>query len=152
MLTGYQEKNTSFLLVAVTERHSMKNSYSLQLYQKTDSVQVFSCAFEKLFRIAFLQNILHLCFLLLFYWSLLLVCFFFTCRILHVIFYVFPANIYLFKVENKNTRKKSEICSKFTIRKPKRRHWLYYALIQKKKNIKKRLQFCLFCAGYYNYS
>ena len=129
MLTGYHEKNTSFLLVAVTERHSMKNSYSLQLYQKSGSVQVFSCGFEKLFGIAFLQNILHLRFVLLFYWSLFL----FTCRILLVIFYVFPANIYLLKVENKNTRKKSEICSKFTIRKPKRLDWLYYALIQKKR-------------------
>ena len=29
-----------------------------------------------------------------------------------------PANIYLFKVDNRNTRKKCEICSKLTIKTP----------------------------------
>ena len=33
------------------------------------------------------------------------------------------ANIYLFKVSNRNTREKCEICSKLTIKSPKRRHW-----------------------------
>ena len=33
------------------------------------------------------------------------------------------ANIYLFKVSNKNTRKRFEVCSKFTIKTPERRHW-----------------------------
>ena len=33
-----------------------------------------------------------------------------------------PANIYLFKVNNRNTRKKCEICSKLTIKTPERRH------------------------------
>ena len=33
------------------------------------------------------------------------------------------ANIYLFKVNNKNTRKRCEICSKLTIKTPERRHW-----------------------------
>ena len=32
-----------------------------------------------------------------------------------------PANIYLFKVTNRNTRKRCEICSKLTIKKPERR-------------------------------
>ena len=32
-----------------------------------------------------------------------------------------PANIYLFKFNNRNTRKKSEICSKLTIKTPERR-------------------------------
>ena len=31
-----------------------------------------------------------------------------------------PANIYLFKVNNKNTRKRCEICSKLTIKTPER--------------------------------
>ena len=35
----------------------------------------------------------------------------------------FPPNIYQFKVNNRNTRKKCEICSKLTIKTPKRRHW-----------------------------
>ena len=33
-----------------------------------------------------------------------------------------PANIYLFKVNNRNTRKMCEICSKFTITTLARRH------------------------------
>ena len=37
--------------------------------------------------------------------------------------YWFPANIYLCKVNNKNTRKKCEICSKLTIKRPQRRQW-----------------------------
>ena len=32
-----------------------------------------------------------------------------------------PANIYLFKVNNRNTRKRCEICSKLTIKTPERR-------------------------------
>ena len=32
-----------------------------------------------------------------------------------------PANIYLFKVNNKNTRKRCEICSTLTIKTPERR-------------------------------
>ena len=34
-----------------------------------------------------------------------------------------PVNIYLFKVHNRNTRKRSEICSKLTIKTPDRRQW-----------------------------
>ena len=33
------------------------------------------------------------------------------------------ANIYLFKIDNKNTRKRCEICSKLTIKTTERRHW-----------------------------
>ena len=33
-----------------------------------------------------------------------------------------PANNYLFKVNNKNTRRKCEICSKLKIKTPERRH------------------------------
>ena len=31
-------------------------------------------------------------------------------------------NIYLFKINNKNTRKRCETCSKLTIKTPERRH------------------------------
>ena len=48
-----------------------------------------------------------------------------TLNIFHTFFYVFllltscyPANIYLFKVNNRNTRKRCEICSKLTIKAP----------------------------------
>ena len=34
-----------------------------------------------------------------------------------------PANIYLFKVNNRNTRKRCDICSKLTIKTPEQRHW-----------------------------
>ena len=34
-----------------------------------------------------------------------------------------PAGIYLLKVNNRNTRPRCEICSKLTIKTPKRRHW-----------------------------
>ena len=33
-----------------------------------------------------------------------------------------PGNIYLFKFNNRNTRKKCEICSMLTIKTPERRH------------------------------
>ena len=35
----------------------------------------------------------------------------------------YPANIYLFKVNNRNTRKMRELCSKLTTKTPKRRQW-----------------------------
>ena len=35
----------------------------------------------------------------------------------------YPANIYLFKVINRNARKRCEICSKLTIKTPERRQW-----------------------------
>ena len=37
--------------------------------------------------------------------------------------YRYPAGIYLFKVNNRNTRTRCEICSKLTINTPERRHW-----------------------------
>ena len=40
---------------------------------------------------------------------------------------IFAANIYLFKVNSKNTRKKCEICSKLT-KTPERRHWRHDVL------------------------
>ena len=36
---------------------------------------------------------------------------------------LFPADIYLLKVNNRNTRTRCEICSKLTIKTPERRHW-----------------------------
>ena len=34
-----------------------------------------------------------------------------------------PTGIYLLKVNNRNTKTRSEICSKLTIKIPERRHW-----------------------------
>ena len=39
-----------------------------------------------------------------------------------------PANIYLFNVNNRNTRKRCEICSKLTIQTPERRQTLFLLL------------------------
>ena len=36
-----------------------------------------------------------------------------------------PVNIYLFKVDNKSTIKRCEICSALTIKAPELRHWLW---------------------------
>ena len=41
-----------------------------------------------------------------------------THKITHMLY---PANIYLFKVNNRNTRKRCEICSKLTIKTPEKR-------------------------------
>ena len=35
----------------------------------------------------------------------------------------FPAGIYLLKVNNRNTRKRCETCSKLTIKRPEQRRW-----------------------------
>ena len=41
--------------------------------------------------------------------------------------YAAPVSIYLFKVSNRNTRKRCEICSKLTIKTPERGHWNLYS-------------------------
>ena len=41
---------------------------------------------------------------------------------------VIPANIYLFKVNNKDTRKRCKICSKLTIKTPERRDWRQFGV------------------------
>ena len=38
-------------------------------------------------------------------------------------------NIYLFKVNNRDTNKSCEICSKLTIKTPERRHWYFFSSI-----------------------
>ena len=40
-----------------------------------------------------------------------------------------PAGIYMFKVNNRNTRTRCELCSKLTIKIPARRHWHLYCWI-----------------------
>ena len=48
------------------------------------------------------------------------------CAIFALIILIFDglstANIYLFKVNNRNTRERCEVCSKLTIKTPERRH------------------------------
>ena len=40
-----------------------------------------------------------------------------------------PASKYLLLVDNKNTRKRCEICLKFTIKTPERHHFLMFLLL-----------------------
>ena len=40
-----------------------------------------------------------------------------------------PANMYLFKVNNKSTRKRCEICPKLRIKTPERRHWRRFGVV-----------------------
>ena len=40
----------------------------------------------------------------------------------------FTLGIYMFKVDNSNTRTRCEICSKLTIKTLKRRHWHHYGV------------------------
>ena len=37
---------------------------------------------------------------------------------------IYPAGIYLLKVNSRNTRARCDVCSKLTIKTPERRHWL----------------------------
>ena len=41
----------------------------------------------------------------------------------------FPANIYLFKVNNRNTEKRCEIYSKLTIKTPERRQFFSFSIV-----------------------
>ena len=43
--------------------------------------------------------------------------------------FALPANIYLLKVNNRNTRKRCETCSKLTIKTPERRQWRRSSLL-----------------------
>ena len=52
-------------------------------------------------------------------WKREIKCMSFKCRCRNS----FQANIYLFKVKNRNIRKRCEICSKLKIKTPERRHW-----------------------------
>ena len=38
---------------------------------------------------------------------------------------MFPADNYMFKVNNRNTRRRREICSKLTIKTTEQRYWTY---------------------------
>ena len=40
-----------------------------------------------------------------------------------MMYYLLPSNMHLFKINNRNTRKRNEICSKLIIKTPKQRHW-----------------------------
>ena len=40
-----------------------------------------------------------------------------------LVYNLYPANTYLFKLNNRNTEKRRRICSKLKIKTPKRRHW-----------------------------
>ena len=47
----------------------------------------------------------------------------------------FPANIYKFKVNNRNTRTRCEICSKLTKKTPEQRHWCHSGVFVNSEHI-----------------
>ena len=59
----------------------------------------------------------------------------------HQYFKLLPANIYMFKVHNRNTRKWCEICSKLTAETPERRHFCAFGLNAER--------YILICPGIY---
>ena len=61
----------------------------------------------------------------------------------------YPANIYLFKVNKRNTRKKCEICPKLTIKTPEQRQrclyfklWKYFTSFSKASIVELNRYFC----------
>ena len=46
-----------------------------------------------------------------------------VCAVLSMLCIPFPAGTYMFKVNNRNTRTRCEICSELTINTPERRQW-----------------------------
>ena len=65
---------------------------------------------------------------LLFFFLNILVDFLSAKSMVKVISFI-PANTYLFKVNNRRTRKWHEICSKLTIKTPERHHWRRFFLL-----------------------
>ena len=62
-----------------------------------------------------------------------------NCIQIEDMFMLIPAGIYLFKVNNRNTRTRCEICSKLTINTPERRQWalLERVFLQKANHVEK---------------
>ena len=57
-----------------------------------------------------------------------------------------PGNIYLFKVKNRNTRKRREICSKLTRKTPERHHLRRFGVfIVNFKKISHLFSMCFYC-------
>ena len=57
----------------------------------------------------------------------------------------YPANIYLFKVNNRNSRKTYEICSKLTIKTQQRGHWSRSGVFIVILNIIDTFFYCFHC-------
>ena len=43
--------------------------------------------------------------------------------------FLYPAGIYLLKVDNRNTRARCEICSKLTVKTPEQCHWRIFHIL-----------------------
>ena len=108
----------NFIFCAVSKHDHMASNYYPY------STAIISLKFKLIFNF-FIMEILDcsnpiLTNLSTVYWSLKQVCSWkapFKCG------YLYTANIYLFKVTNRNTRKRCKICSKLTIKTSKRSNW-----------------------------
>ena len=56
-----------------------------------------------------------------------------------------PANIYLFNVDKRRTRKRVEICSKLTIKTPEQRHYVVLVFLLLTLNIIQTFFCCFYC-------
>ena len=56
-----------------------------------------------------------------------------------------PAHSYLFEVNNKNSRKRCEICSKLTIKTPELRHWRHSVVFIVNISIFRNFFLCFYC-------
>ena len=56
-----------------------------------------------------------------------------------------PAGFYMFKVNNRNTRARCEICSKLTIKTPERHQWRHLVSLLLTLNIFYNLFYCFCC-------
>ena len=56
-----------------------------------------------------------------------------------------PVNIYLFKVNNRNIRERSEICSKLTIKAPEQRSWRRSSVVIVNFEHSSHIFYCFYC-------
>ena len=59
--------------------------------------------------------------------------------------FIYPAGIYLLKINNRNTRKRCEICSKLIMKTPERRHWRHSGVFIVNFEHVSRLTLVFFC-------
>ena len=105
-------------------RHQKHFDYSLDIGHKLNAHKVF----QDVFWTSKVSSIYALCL------GCRLVCYFLRDRdnfnnsisegTWRVKIHYFPGNIYLYKANNRSTRKKCEMCSKLTIKTPERLHWI----------------------------
>ena len=96
---------------------------SMKKKDHNNSIFTFLCTYRKAKNIKVKQNVDHLCPSFFLFFSFLDSFFFLLSKP-----WSYLANIYLFKIRNRNIRKRSKICSKLTIKTPEWRHDVFLLL------------------------